>query len=184
MATREQETWWVLRAQTGDREALDALLGSVEAPLLRYVAGMVGERAAAEDVVQETFIRIYRKLGWLEEPALFRAWAYRIATREAFRLLKRERRWTDQVRDEAVLEALPAPGADEGLATELAERLPALLDRVSPASRAVLELHYLHDMRLGEVAAVLELPVGTVKSRLAYGLAALRRALVETGKGG
>ena len=61
----------------------------------------------------------------------------------------------------------------------LAERLPELLGRVSPASRMVLVLHYLDEMPLQEVADVLGLPLGTTKSRLAYGLAALRR---EAGK--
>lgn len=55
------------------------------------------------------------------------------------------------------------------------ERLLASLDRLSPASRAVITLHYLDEMPLSEVAAVLDLNVGTVKSRLAYGLALLRK---------
>jgi RNA polymerase sigma-70 factor, ECF subfamily len=178
MEMRERETWLVLRAQSGDRAALDELLRSVQEPLFRYVLRVTGDRAMAEDVVQEVFLRIYRKLAWLEDPALFRPWAYRIATREAFRHLKRERRWTEQVRDEAVLDAVAAVEAPEGgLAVELRERLPELLERVSPASRAVLVLHYLDGMRLGEIAAVLEAPVGTIKSRLAYGLASLRRTM-------
>jgi RNA polymerase sigma-70 factor, ECF subfamily len=159
-------------------------LKSVQEPLLRYVLSVAGERAMAEDVLQEVFLKIYRKLMWLEEPALFRPWAYRIATREAFKHLKRERRWSEQVRDETVLDAVAATRVpDEGLAAELRERLPGLLDRVSPASRAVLVLHYLDGMRLGEVAAVLEVPVGTIKSRLAYGLASLRRAMAQTEEG-
>ena len=178
MTMRERETWLVLRAQSGDREALDELLRSVQEPLFRYVLRVAGDRAMAEDVVQEVFLKIYRKLAWLEDPALFRPWAYRIATREAFRHLGRERRWADQVRDDGVLAAVAAAEAPEdALAAELRERLPELLERVSPASRAVLVLHYLDGMRLGEVAAVLEAPVGTIKSRLAYGLASLRRAM-------
>lgn len=76
---QEQETWRVLRAQAGDGEALDELLKAVEEPLYRYISRLVGERAAAEDILQEVFIHIYRKLGWLREPELFRPWAYRIA---------------------------------------------------------------------------------------------------------
>ena len=167
----------VLRAQTGDREALDALLASVQGPLYRYLLSLVGERQLAEDVLQETFIRVYRKLGWLREPSLFRPWAYRVATREAFRHLKRERRWAEQVRDEEALKALPAPPAREEFAAVSSARLHESVAGLSPASRAVVVLYYLHEMSLEETADVLGVPLGTVKSRLAYGLEALRGRL-------
>ena len=175
----EREAFLVLRAQSGDREALDALLASVQEPLYRYLFSLVRERHLAEEALQETFVRVYRKLGWLREPGLFRAWAYRIATREAFRQLKRERRWAEQVRDEDALGALAAPPPREEFAPELSARLRESVAGLSPASRAVVVLYYLHEMSLEETAAVLGVPVGTVKSRLAYGLGALRRQLRE-----
>jgi RNA polymerase sigma-70 factor (ECF subfamily) len=175
--TAEREAFLVLRAQSGDRGALDELLASVQEPLYRYVLSVVRERHLAEDALQETFVRVYRKLGWLREPELFRSWAYRIATREAFRQLKRERRWAEQVRDEEALRELPAPPPREEFAHELSARLRETVVTLSPASRAVVVLYYLHEMSLEETAAVLGVPLGTVKSRLAYGLAALRRQL-------
>jgi len=173
----EREAFLVLRAQTGDRGALDALLASVQEPLYRYVLSLVGERHLAEDALQETFVRVYRKLGWLREPGLFRPWAFRIATRESFRQLKRERRWAEQVRDEDALGAVAAPPPREEFAPELSARLRETVAGLSPASRAVVVLYYLHEMSLEETAAVLGVPLGTVKSRLAYGLGALRRQL-------
>ena len=175
----EREAFLVLRAQSGDREALDALLASVQEPLYRYLSTLVRERHLAEDALQETFVRVYRKLGWLREPGLFRPWAYRIATREAFRQLKRERRWAEQVRDEEALSAVAAPPPREELAPELSARLRETVAGLSPASRAVIVLYYLHEMSLEETAAVLGVPLGTVKSRLAYGLESLRRQLRE-----
>ena len=175
----EREAFLVLRAQSGDREALDALLASVQEPLYRYVLSLVREQHLAEDALQETFVRVYRKLGWLREPKLFRPWAYRIATREAFRQLKRERRWAEQVRDAEALQALPAPPPREEFAHELSARLRETVAGLSPASRAVVVLYYLHEMSLEETAAVLGVPLGTVKSRLAYGLGALRRQLKQ-----
>jgi RNA polymerase sigma-70 factor, ECF subfamily len=172
-----KESWLVLRAQTGDREALDELLKAVQGPLYGYVFKLTGDGALAEDVLQEVFLRIYRKLGWLRDPELFRPWAYRIASREAFRRLRREQRWFEQVRDEGVLEAIPALPPEEEFAPELIEHLPRFIARVSPASRAVLILHYFHEMSLAEVADVLGLALGTVKSRLSYGLYSLRRAI-------
>ena len=157
----------VLRAQSGDRDAFDALLREIAPPLLRYVTRVVGEVAMAEDVVQETLIAIVRKIEWLNDPNLFRAWAYRIASRQAFRALKK-RKSTEP------LEEIDA-GLDVTADPWQRERLLASIDRLTPASRAVITLHYLEDMPLSEVAAVLELAPGTVKSRLAYGLARLRK---------
>lgn len=174
-AASEKQIWWVLQAQSGSREALDELFKSIQDPLFRYIVTVVNDRHLAEDVLQEVFIRIYRKLRWLREPQAFRAWSYQIATREAFRYLKRERLWTDQVRDEGVLNVMPV--ADPVYSPELVQQLPELVGDLSPASRAVIVLFYLHEMSLVETAAVLGIPVGTVKSRLAYGLESLRRRL-------
>src|SRR5678815_4111408 len=103
----QRESWWVLQAQSGSHEALNELFKSVQEPLFRYIVSLVSDKHLAEDILQEVFIRIYRKLRWLREPQAFRAWSYQIATRESFRYLKRERSWTDQVRDEAVLNVMP-----------------------------------------------------------------------------
>lgn len=170
----EREIWWVLQAQSGSHEALNELYKSVQDPLFRYIVSLVSDQHLAEDILQEVFIRIYRKLRWLREPQAFRAWAYQIASREAFRHLKRERRWSEQVRDEATLSALPL--SEHEFPAEMVESLPRLVGNLSPASRAVVVLFYLHEMSLIETAAVLDIPLGTVKSRLAYGLESLRRS--------
>lgn len=156
----------VLRAQSGDREAFDALLAEIAPPLLRYVTRLTGDATLAEDVVQETLIAVVRKIEWLTDPSLFKAWAFRIASREAFRQLKKRKRYVEPV--ESGFE-------DVSVDPWQRERLLASLDRLSPAARAVITLHYLEEMPLSEVAAVLDLPPGTVKSRLAYGLAQLRK---------
>ena len=171
MESGKHETWLALRAQAGDREAFDRLFRLLQEPLYRYIFSLVGARAPAEDVLQEVFILIYRKIRWLREPELLRPWVYRIATREAFKHLKRERRWTDKAEDESVLLELPAPSRDE-MAPEM---IAQLVERLSPASRAVIVLHYLHEMPLAEIAEVMGVAVGTVKSRLAYGLDLMRR---------
>jgi RNA polymerase sigma-70 factor, ECF subfamily len=172
----KQELRLVLYAQAGDHAALDALLARVQEPLFRYVYHLVGAQALAEDVLQEVFILIYRKLKWLREPELFRPWAFRIATREAFKQLKRERRWREAAVEEDVLENVALPERDT-FSPEILQQLPGLIAQLSPASRAVIVLHYLHEMSLPAIAEVLGLAVGTVKSRLAYGLNSLRKQL-------
>ncbi|HKV32756.1 MAG TPA: RNA polymerase sigma factor [Pyrinomonadaceae bacterium] len=176
----QRESLWVLQAQSGSHEALNELFKSIQEPLFRYIVSLVRDQHLAEDILQEVFIRIYRKLRWLREPQAFRAWSYQIASREAFRYLNRERRWSDQVRDEATLAMQPA--AEKEFSRELIESLPQLVEQLSPASRAVVVLFYLHEMSLVEAAAVLEIPLGTAKSRLAYGLESLRRSFAKEEK--
>ncbi len=166
MTADAQQRALVLRAQSGDRDAFDALLKDIAPRLLRYVARVVGEQALAEDVVQDVLIAIVRKIAWLSDASLFRPWAYRIASREAFRALKKRR--ISETIDDVAFEEPPVDPWQR-------ERLLASLDALSPASRAVITLHYLEEMPLSEVAAVLDLTLGTVKSRLSYGLARLRK---------
>ncbi len=168
MTTSRRESQWVLRAQCGDRDALERLLRSIQPALQRYLRGLVGARQS-DDVLQDVLIVVARKLAWLEEPDLLRPWAFRIASRAGFKQLKRERRWRA---DDSGLEdiAAPEPSAPSDLLREL-----ATMDGISPASRAVLVLHFQEEMSLEAVAAILEIPLGTVKSRLAYGLNALRK---------
>jgi RNA polymerase sigma-70 factor, ECF subfamily len=171
VATPIDEPRWVIGAQCGDRDALERLLRSIQPPLHRYVRRLIGD-SHADDVVQEVLIVIARKVTWLSEPRFFRAWAFRIASRAAFDHLRRQQRRGRHDSDATVLESLPAPEPppSDAIIRELLES-----ESLSAASRAVLVLHFQEGLTLPEVAAVLEIPLGTAKSRLAYGLSSLRR---------
>jgi RNA polymerase sigma-70 factor, ECF subfamily len=171
------QTLLVLLAQAGDRAALEQLLHETYAPLRRYIMGLVGA-ALADDVLQEASIQIFRKLRFLREPAVFLPWTFRIASRIAFSHLKNANRW--QPLEDAPPEHLAA--FDPTLGEPPNESFLALLDYVSPASRAVLLLRYEHDLTLEEAAAVLEIPIGTAKSRLHYGITSLRKILTSERK--
>jgi RNA polymerase sigma-70 factor, ECF subfamily len=166
------QTLRVLLAQTGDRDALEQLLRDSHAPLRRYITSLVGADLA-DDILQETSLQIFRKLPFLREPAVFRPWTLRIASRIAFSHLKRARRW--EPLDAAPPELSTPPNSHLGERPDHA--FFALLDHVSPASRAVLLLHYQQDLPLEECAAVLGIPIGTAKSRLHYGVSTLRKHL-------
>lgn len=173
--TPANEAGWALRAQCGDRDALELLLRSVQPPVHRYVSRLLGP-TSADDVVQDVLITVARKLPWLAEPRVFRSWVFRIASRAAFSHLRRRQRRAEQPLDDELVDGLAAAeSAPSG------EMLRELLEseRLSPASRAVLVLHFQEELPLAEVAAILEIPLGTVKSRLAFGLKALRRHLSE-----
>ena len=163
----------ILRAQAGDVRAFEQLLVSIESPLRGYLNRLVGARSIAEDILQETFLRIWRSIGWLREPALFRPWVYRIATNEAHRAMGRERPREETRAEESELDALQAQFTDPTRKLD-AERC---LAQVSPLARIVLVAHYYEGLSLEEVSAVIGAPIGTVKSRLASGLAQSRALL-------
>ena len=166
----------VARAIAGDREVLDDILAALQHPLYRYISRLLTNREAAEDALQEVLFRICRKIVWLRDPELLRPWAFRIASRECFRQLRSEKRRGEEILDLDTLET----GASESMPQEWEPSLLDWVDDLPPASRAVIVLHYLEEMSLHEVAAVLEILPGTVKSRLAYGLARLRRHMAGT----
>lgn len=167
------------RAQCGDPRALDALLRALQAPLWAHVRAIVRDDGAAEEVLQDALLHVARRLPSLREPRWLRAWAYRIATRLAVRRAQRDRRWGDLFGDDDVA-SLPAPAEEPRFDPALIAALPAHVDALSPASAVVLRMHYLDELTYVEIAEALELSVGTVKSRLAYGLASLRRTLAAS----
>jgi len=169
-----EEYLLVLRAQTGDREALDHLFRRVQIPLLRHLMLVTRNPADAEDVAQQVFLLVHRKLDWLRDPALFRPWLYRIATRQALAHVARQR-----ARGEAELSETAAAvmTIDRSMQVEEVRRK---IDHLPAATRAVLSLHYVDGYTLEESAAILGLPIGTAKSRLWAGVARLRRLFQPT----
>jgi len=134
----------------------------------------VGDSDTSKDVLQETLWVIARKLPLLRDPRWMRAWAYRIATREAVHRTHSEKRWREALRGDD-LNLLPAEEHLDQFDPELFAQISSRLDSLSPASRVVLRMHYLQGLTHVEIAEALEVAVGTVKSRLSYGLADLRR---------
>ena len=166
----------VARAIAGDREVLDGILAALQGPLYRYILRLLTHRETAEDALQEVLFRICKKIVWLRDPELLRPWAFRIANRECFRQLRSKKRRCEETLDLDTLET----GASESIPQKWEPRLLDCVDELPPASRAVIVLHYLEEMSLNDIAVVLEISPGTVKSRLAYGLARLRRHTAGT----
>ena len=161
----------------GDRSALDDLLRCTQDWLFRYLRGLLMHRHLAEDALQDTMLLICRKLRWLNDPRCYRAWVYRIASRQAFREIRANRSRPKSVPDlaqSAPTIAMVGPALDDREMVGLVRRR---IDRLSPNIRPVLILHYFEGLSLGTIAAILDLPVGTVKSRLAYGLNKLRTGI-------
>lgn len=166
----------IVRAALGDRASLDRLLRVIQQPLFDHIAFIVGDADVASDVLQTVLIAICRSLIRLRDPGLFRAWVFRIATREAVRAQRRASRSRAMRLD--VVPDIPNQDADEPtFDSELQGALANLVAELPRACGVVVRLRYLEQLSVLEVAEALDIPVGTVKSRAAYGIALLRRRL-------
>lgn len=144
-----------------------ARLAETERRVFQVAYSVLANAADAEEVAQEAFLRAHRRFASLRDPAKFRPWVSRIAFRLA--LNRRRSRCRQLARESAWQAARPQPGGDGGQqATDrlYLDRLRDEIDLLPEKLRAVLLLSALEGMDAREVAAVLEIPVGTVRSRL------------------
>ncbi|HSJ53231.1 MAG TPA: RNA polymerase sigma factor, partial [Anaerolineae bacterium] len=166
------------QVMNGDRQALATLYARHAAPLLAYLAHLVGDGATAEDLVQELFLVVWRDAGRFRGSASVRAWLFGIAHNLGLMALRSERRQRRAWPGEDALDgrAAPDPGPADLVALAVdRQRLAAALAALPAAQRAVVELTFGHGLARAETAQVLGCPVGTVKSRLLLALRALAR---------
>lgn len=168
----------VVRAAFGDTRSLDRLLRAIQEPLYDHIAFITGDRDVASDVLQDVLLTVCRSLITLHDPTLFRAWVFRVATRAALRV--QQRRTRDDVKSLESLAELPAEVNEEpAFDPELIAAIPARVGELPPACGLVVRLRYLEELSVAEVAEVLNVPSGTVKSRAAYGIGLLRQRLAR-----
>jgi RNA polymerase sigma-70 factor, ECF subfamily len=174
---RVLDEYLVSLSQSGSVDALDGLARRWTPRLLRYVTRVLGGSGdapeTARDVVQETWIGAMRGLRGLRDPAQFPAWIYGIATRkcaDVIRANRRRRRLDDTV-------AAGAVAARPRIALEDQIDLATAIRELPPLHRAVIHLFYREDLRVEEIASILGVPAGTVKSRLHHAREAMRHQL-------
>jgi RNA polymerase sigma-70 factor, ECF subfamily len=168
----EADALLVARIRSGDEQAFESLMTRYQAPLFRYLRGLVSDPEQARDLLQETFLRAYRSIDTLDDPSLLRSWLYRIAHNQAYSVLRRRRliSWLPL----AFGQHLSTPAPDRG-AVELA-RVEDALARIPMQQRAPLLLHLVAGFSYAEVAALLQVSEGTVRMRISRGRAAFRAA--------
>jgi RNA polymerase sigma-70 factor, ECF subfamily len=159
----------VNRAKGGDRLAFDQLIGPLVDQGFRLAYGMLHEREAAEDAVQEAAVRSWRKLGNVRQGSEMRPWFLAIVANQCRTMVRG--RWWSVLRIEPPAGSAAAGFEDQVL---LGADLRAALGRLAPEHREVLVLHYYLDLPLNEIAAIAGVPIGTVKSRINRGIAAMR----------
>jgi RNA polymerase sigma-70 factor (ECF subfamily) len=163
-------------AREGDHDAFASLLDA-RLPRLDAAARLIlRDVELARDAVQEAMIRAWRDLPGLREPDRFDAWLHRILVNTCLESMRRRRRRVVEV----PITPIDHPATND-VAGSLADRqlIDEALARLDPGHRAVVALHYLLGMPQADIARVLGVPQGTVKSRMHYALAAMRRSMAD-----
>jgi RNA polymerase sigma-70 factor (ECF subfamily) len=186
----ERDERLMLRFQGGDLRAFEVLVRRHRTPVFSFLLRLTADRARAEDLCQETFLRVVRAAPAWEERARFRTWLFAIARNLA---VDESRRAAFRDADALEAEAEGAEGAARGSAPSpedaaeaalLRPKLEAALRALSPEQREVFLLREHAGLRFAEIAEVTGVPENTVKSRMRYALEALRARLEALGVAG
>ena len=164
----------VVRAQQGDRDAYEELARAAARRLFLIASRILRDPDLAEDAVQQTLVAIWQDLPSLRDPSRFDAWTYRIIIHRCRSEGRRQRRMERTVTD--VSEGFAAP-VDTMAAVADRDQLQRAFASLSPDHRAVVVLHHLIGLPLVEIAEILDVPPGTVGSRLHYALRHMRASL-------
>lgn len=178
MAAR-QERELVQRIQQGDRTAFEELLDAYETRVYRLALRFTDSVPDAEDVTQEIFLGVYKSLANFRGDSSLGTWIYRVAMNHCLEFRRKRKLEMLPYDDELALAShdwREDPFASAGK-SELSERVNAALKCLSPQHRDVIVLHELQGLTYQEVATTLNVPVGTVKSRLSNALRRLRDLL-------
>lgn len=162
-------------ARDGDEEAFASLIRMAGDRLMAIAYRILRDVDRAEDAVQQAIVTAWRELPALRDADRFDAWLYRILVNACYAEARRSRRWDANVR---LLHADMTGGPSAAfLSVEDRDELDRAFRRLPPEQRAVFVLHHYLGMRHAEIAETLDVPVGTVKSRIHYASATLRAAI-------
>jgi RNA polymerase sigma-70 factor, ECF subfamily len=195
LRTREEDSALIAGLRTGAESAYEALIQRFEQPIYNIVGRLLDDPADAADVVQEVFLKVFRNVASFRGESSIKTWIYRIAVNEA----RNQRRWFSRHRRQEVnLETgepgdayqaghqtsyqnfLPDPGRSPfelTLDRETQVLIEAALAEVNPKFRAALVLREIEGMSYEEIGEILEISLGTVKSRILRGREALKKHL-------
>ena len=187
----ETDEQLLARLRAGERDVFGALVRRYERELFGYLRRYLGDDDLADDVFQNTFVQVYVKIKQYEPGRPVRPWLYAIATNQAIDALRRRNRRADQRADSApggvsnadedgqprpLFDLIPASGDGPPESADRSEQralVRAAVDRLPDLLRQVVILAYFQGLKYRDVADVLDIPVGTVKSRLHAALARL-----------
>ena len=169
----------VLRAQAGDEQAFAELFGLWQRDFRRYAFAKVGDAVSGEEVAQSAWITIARGLSRVDDPACFPRWAFRIVERRAVDCIRRRQREREA---QAAIEhhALVPPATSSAPRDDTLECVRECIAKLDTRTRELLSLFYETGLSVAEIAAVHDVPVGTIKSRLFHAREEIKRQIERT----
>lgn len=168
------DDYLVAAARLGDRRAFGLLAERWNRRLLAHAWRLLGDEESARDAVQEAWAEIVRGIARLNDAGAFPAWAYRIVSRRCAKLIGGTQR---QRRLEGAMLAEPPAQTNEAEAATDIDKLRAAIRELPTGQRAAVALFHLEEMSVAEVAVALDVPAGTVKTRLMHARRKLRAVL-------
>ncbi|MBI3286998.1 MAG: sigma-70 family RNA polymerase sigma factor [Chloroflexi bacterium] len=169
----------VSRTLAGDLDAFEALYNKYKRSLYRTALAITEDDGAADEILQDCFLRAYAHLPRLDLSTPLAAWLHRIAINLSYNRVAQRRLWSvslDQIIDRLGAGSIPSP--EQALErSELRERVRRAIHALGFEQRVVVLLYYLQGFSLAEIAYILDCPLGTVKSRLHHARRKLRREL-------
>ena len=163
----------------GDLSALGILYDKYRLQVFRTALAITHDRQAAEDILQECFLRVNTYARRIDRTLPLEPWLYRVTVNLAYTWVTRRSRWLTSLED--IIDRLVAPARTmsehHAEQSELQAIIQQSIDSLPPTQRMTVILYYLNDLSLKEIAYILDCPVGTVKSRLYYGREQLKARL-------
>ena len=171
----------------GESTAFEVLFKKYSGMVSRLVFSIVKDESLVEDVVQDVFILVHRNLAKFRRDSALKTWIYRIAVNEALRQFNRRKRWTHMEDDQleahanaaSLVTMIPTGHSPERIVIEAEQRgiIQEALEALKPHHRVILTLYYLEDLSVQDIAGILDIPDGSVKSRLFYARDSLKKIL-------
>lgn len=163
----------------GDEESFRKLVDRYQSPLLNYIYRFTGNRATAEEIIQDTFMSVFKNIGKFNPTYPFRSWIYAIATNRAMSCSKRHRelRWDEDEEPPQKKSADFSEPLQNVSELERAQAVQTALDLLPEKQRAIFILRFYQMLSYEEIALAMGCPLGTVKSRMCYAIRRLRGIL-------
>ncbi len=176
---RKTDRELVLQLQSGSLEALGELYDRYQTMVYRTALVIANDSSAAEDLLQDVFLRLHRFADHIDSNRPLEPWLYRMTTNLAYTYVKRNRRWFGPLEDfaEWLVGAERHNPHDSVEQSDDWQQVQKAVSTLPLSQRVVVVLYYLNDLSLQEISEILEVPVGTVKSRLHYGRQTLKKKL-------
>jgi RNA polymerase sigma-70 factor (ECF subfamily) len=174
----------IIQVQSGSLDALGVIYDRHRRLVFRTALAICNDTEAAADLLQDVFLRLHRFADRVDPERPLEPWLYRVTANQAYTWVKRNQRWTHPLEEIAEWLSSGVKNYPQYISEQDDEsrRIQAAIAKLSLSQRVVVVMYYINDLSLHEIAEILEIPEGTVKSRLHYGRNALKQHLSINGQ--